>query len=862
MKRFTYGFEDYLVNGADSLGIHFDSVVGNEESLLEIRSHDNPTIDSRRYLRILAGNTNESDTRPRGLFKNISVNSGSGNEIWYGFRCRISAVGNQWTRVALSNHNSGGAWALCLAPNLPGGVGFRTTATTWINLGTEPSSEDLTTHQDFLFNVDGEPTWRNIAIRFKQFASPQMTVFIDGIEHFTTGTIANVLSVLESLQQIGISGFANTTDSSAERYVDFDDFWIDYDHLTNFRIAPLKPQAIGSYDQGNPSEGSDKLAMVNQFPPDPSTHITLESDQSISFTLQELGLDKTSVYGLKLNFSVGGPTTYSVFVKSGTKKIVVGEFQVYGETPQKNSISLRNNPITKKPWTRNDLETVEIGFAGSEVEIDIPQTIVGEWGSNPISIDDIHLFTFPNGGTHVSIRQRRSTQSTQLFPSVGSDVRYVRGSSMYLLHGGALDNGAVSKYTVNLSGSTPTYVANWTSDPITSNRKYGCVSNGEVTFVHSENTGICELLDDETGELIWNTTVSGIVSWSEFRPAIAAGKIWLPMGNVDTLKVLSLEDGLTLDTLTFGGGRTTVAENSPGGQFVYIGSNNRVYKVDSDTHEILAQTANLGDDTGFVLLSSKQAFLQVGNSQAYILDLDTMFAEAITLSNLSSQSRSHILADPFGGLAYNNFFKDISEDSTMFSLGGGARIYVMPGRLGDAPEFWLKDDDEDATGGGPAGEGSPAITEVGSVSVQGNTGQRGWAFTVGEEDVVATHFGLYIPSARVDNVQSKVSLWDWAAGTLIEEVWVEHPTADEFHYAPLETQLTLSASTKYAVSILGAGTGSSGSSSSLLRTTSAGPPGFVFDERITYNHAAVLAEDDFPHFETDGIYGISTLKIA
>lgn len=339
------------------------------------------TVDTdgmgNRHLRVYTRFSNNRE-QDRGLVFALDLDH---TEVWFGARTRVYEDRRSRAFYLATNNTSNGnprdaVFSIDIHPLSSESISLSSrdshSTNTWNSYGI--SSSDYDSGPDWRFNPYGDMThpenpWRYVAVQFVRRANDgDVRIYVDGIERVTALADTDFGLDRGNISEIGLAGFSASNDSLQDFYVEHDDFWLHTEELPSLHVAPIFPSAVGSYDHATPIDDqatplvSPTLAdMINDFPANISTYLSIKENDAISFFLDDSSLTANKITGISLVLWIAGPGDYTVFAKDGASEAIIGHYSSGGSTPEKVNVDLPTNPITGLAWTPEDISTVEIG---------------------------------------------------------------------------------------------------------------------------------------------------------------------------------------------------------------------------------------------------------------------------------------------------------------------------------------------------------------------------------------------------------------------------------------------------------------------------------------------------------------------
>lgn len=375
---FVLGFEDG--SSAGEYGMVYGALRGSDDYY----GDKTPAIVDtdgmgNRHLRVYT-RVRDDRQRDRGLVFVLDLDN---TEIWFGARIRVYESTRVRTLSLATNNTSNGnprdpVFSIDIHPLSSQSIVLSSidsqATNTWDSYGVYEGLIEYDSGPDWRFNPYGDMTdpenpWRYVAVQFVRRANDgDVRIYVDGIERVTALADTNYGLDRGNISEIILAGYADSYGEKLDFYVEHDDFWLHTEELPSLHVAPIFPSAVGSYDHATPIDDqatplvNPTLAdMVNDFPANTSTYLSIKENDAISFFLDDSSLTANKITGISLVLWIAGPGDYTVFAKDGASEAIIGYYSSGGSTPEKINVDLPTNPITGLAWTPEDISTVEIG---------------------------------------------------------------------------------------------------------------------------------------------------------------------------------------------------------------------------------------------------------------------------------------------------------------------------------------------------------------------------------------------------------------------------------------------------------------------------------------------------------------------
>lgn len=142
-------------------------------------------------------------------------------------------------------------------------------------------------------------------------------VWVDGTLGLVATGITELAQSAGAISSVLWTARSRWTDNNSSRAY-LDDLWVGTQNYGDARIVLMVPDADGFHQDGTPSTGSDRFALLDDVPPNDSTHVTLAADEQMSFVMDDSALAALSALRLgaiQIEPRFSGPATVTAFAR-------------------------------------------------------------------------------------------------------------------------------------------------------------------------------------------------------------------------------------------------------------------------------------------------------------------------------------------------------------------------------------------------------------------------------------------------------------------------------------------------------------------------------------------------------------------
>ena len=277
---------------------------------------------------------------------------------------------------------------------------------------------------------------------------------------------------------------------------------------------------------------------------------------------------------------------------------------------------------------------------------------------------------------------------TRIYNRTGTQRSSILNSSMR--HGQAYGNqlflnrdAGVIAHSISFDPEYAASFGNWGTDIDGVASVFGVTPEG----VFVSNTSETRLLDKETGADIWKKTglTSGMASF--IYGCGSPGKFWLPGNSLSNVRVIDIANGDLLDTIVLNNACRGVVVD-PAGQFAYVATTNRLYKIDTATLDIVTEGELQWTNTSYLTtISNDEVVVFQGNTSARRYNTETLEQSPLGFTYTAVDTAGF---DAFGLYVDRENLRAIETDTVISALNTdatGAGFFPGPRQYGQG-RFW------------------------------------------------------------------------------------------------------------------------------------------------------------------------------